>query len=57
MLHSKSLQSLQDIRAMSKNTKDVAAMMLESRNKRKGITGGVAANVKKVYFTPEMCGK
>ena len=54
MLHSKSLQ---DIRAMSKNTKDVAAMMLESRNKRKGITGGVAANVKKVYFTPEMCGK
>ena len=54
MLHSKSVQ---DMRTMSNNTKDVAAMMVASRAKKQGNAKGVTSNIKKVYFTPELCGK
>ena len=54
MLHSKSVQ---DMRSMSNNTKDVAAMMAATRAKKQGKATGGTSNIKKVYFTPELCGK
>ena len=54
MLHSKSVQ---DMRSMSNNTKDVAAMMAATRAKKQGKATGGTSNIKRVYFTPELCGK